>query len=370
MERANNLARSHEIPLPSSLCEKARSQMTGIEFFFIAPFTFAKIRTTGSAKKRVVKASISESSEFKAFCTLVRNSQERLCETLESVDGSSKFSSDEWKSERGGGLTRVLQNGLVFEKAGVNVSVVKGTLSVARAEALRKRRKPASPGEPYSAAALSFVLHAQSPHVPTLRGDVRMFSTNEGFSVGGGVDLTVFYVNREQIMTYHQHWKAVCDLYDAKLYYKLKKQCDEYFFIPSRAEYRGAGGLFYDDLELPRCQYIPFTTTMLKNFLPSYLPILQDNVALPFTAVQKRWQRIRRGRYLEFNLLNDRGVRFGLAGAHHSRTDSIMISAPPSVEWPYRYEVQSNSPEWKTLEFLQGEPIDWVSVAGGKHPTS
>lgn len=141
---------------------------------------------------------------------------------------------------------------------------------------------------------------------------------------------------------------------------QLKDQCDDYFYIPSRAEHRGVGGLFYDDLPLPSSRCVQFSSDMLDNFLPSFLPILRQNSGLSYTAQQKRWQRIRRGRYLEFNLLNDRGVRFGLAGAHHSRTDAIMISAPPSVEWPYRYEVKPNSPEWRTIHLLSGKPVEWV----------
>lgn len=144
---------------------------------------------------------------------------------------------------------------------------------------------------------------------------------------------------------------------------QLKEQCDDYFYIPSRAEHRGVGGLFYDDLPLSSSRCVQFSSDMLDNFLPSFLPILRQNCVLPYTAQQKRWQRIRRGRYLEFNLLNDRGVRFGLAGAHYSRTDAIMISAPPSVEWPYGYDVEPNSLEWRTVHLLRGKPVDWARCA-------
>ncbi|CAN8071867.1 unnamed protein product [Agarophyton chilense] len=343
--------------------------MPRLNLSFVTPLRVPKQKFRHKTKICLIKASLSKSSQLSEFVNLVRNTQQRLCKTLESIDGVSKFSVDEWNSERGSGLTRVLQSGHIFEKAGVNVSVVQGTLSPVRAEALRTRGKPAAAGEKYCAAALSLVLHAHSPHVPTLRGDVRIFATNQGLSVGGGVDLTVFYINSQQVCGFHRHWKAVCDAYDTSLYDKLKKQCDEYFYIPSRAEYRGVGGLFYDELELEPSQQIPFTISMLENFLPSYLPILQTNSILPYSALQKKWQRIRRGRYLEFNLLNDRGVRFGLSGAHHSRTEAIMISAPPSVEWPYRYEVESQSPEWKTLQFLRGKPIDWATVKENQIPT-
>lgn len=143
---------------------------------------------------------------------------------------------------------------------------------------------------------------------------------------------------------------------------QFKKQCDDYFYLPSRGEYRGVGGLFYDDVVLPETRLHEFQATMLENFLPSYLPIISENAIIPWNEEQKRWQRIRRGRYLEFNLLEDRGVRFGLAGAKPSRTDAIMISAPPSVEWPYHFEPLSSSPEDETLKLLQSEPLDWFQM--------
>lgn len=220
-----------------------------------------------------------------------------------------------------------------------------GILSESRAASMRTRGRIVEPGVRYDAAALSFVLHAQSPLVPTLRGDVRIFAADGQFWGGGGVDLTVFYVHPQQAARFHSFWKDVCDTFDVQYYPKFKRQCDEYFFIPSRGEYRGLGGLFYDDLVLPEHTLFEFQTAMLDNFLPSFAHILDENASLPWTQQQKHWQRIRRGRYLEFNLLNDRGVRFGLAGGRPSRTESIMISAPPSIEWPYGYSPEPGSPE-------------------------
>lgn len=143
---------------------------------------------------------------------------------------------------------------------------------------------------------------------------------------------------------------------------QFKRQCDNYFFIPARGEYRGVGGLFYDDVVLPEAQLLSFQARLLSEFLPSFSPILEENAGIPWTEEQKRWQRIRRGRYLEFNLLEDRGVRFGLAGAKPSRTDPIMISAPPSVEWPYGYSPVADSPEHETLKLLSRSPVDWVEL--------
>lgn len=146
------------------------------------------------------------------------------------------------------------------------------------------------------------------------------------------------------------------------IYLQFKKQCDEYFYLPSRAEHRGVGGLFYDGVALPEPRLLDFQARLLSESFRSYLPILEENVEIPWTEEQKRWQRIRRGRYLEFNLLNDRGVRFGLAGGRPSRTDAIMISAPPSIDWPYNYVPASGSPEEKTSILLRGKPVEWAEL--------
>lgn len=143
---------------------------------------------------------------------------------------------------------------------------------------------------------------------------------------------------------------------------QFKKQCDQYFYLPSRAEYRGVGGLFYDGVKMPESRLMEFQARMLSESLQAYLPILEENASIPWTATQKRWQRIRRGRYIEFNLLNDRGVQFGLAGGNPSRTEAIMISAPPSIEWPYNFVPEPSSPEEKTLRLLNGEPVEWAEL--------
>lgn len=256
-----------------------------------------------------------------------------------------------------------MQQGRVFEKAGVNVSVVSGSLSEARASAMAARGRPLPEGTHYQAAALSFVLHAQSPFLPTLRGDVRVFAAQGLAWGGGGCDLTVFYVDRPAISHFHRHWRRVCDGFHPSLFPRLKAECDDYFYLPARAERRGVGGIFYDDINVPSPHtLLDFQSAVLENFLPSYQHILDANVPRAWTDEQKRWQRIRRGRYIEFNLLNDRGVRFGLAGAPSSRTDAIMISAPPSVEWPYAFMPREGTPEMLTVELLRGEPLDWANM--------
>lgn len=215
-------------------------------------------------------------------------------------------------------------------------------------------------GIAYRACALSFVLHPQSPFIPTLRGDVRVFAADGRVWAGGGADLTVCYVDTEAFIKFHQHWKSVCDQFDPSFYTAFKEQCDKYFYIPSREEYRGIGGIFYDELQLSGAMLFDFQKTVVDNFLPSFSYIVQKNLHLPWSEEQKRWQRIRRGRYLEFNFLNDRGVRFGLAGAPSSRTDAILISAPPSVEWPYRYSPDPGTPEYETQQLLAGHPVNWL----------
>lgn len=227
---------------------------------------------------------------------------------------------------------------------------------------MASRGRVLAAGTAYNASALSFVLHANSPFLPTLRGDVRIFATHAGAWGGGGCDLTVFYVHGDNFQKFHRHWQRVCSTHGDQLYPTLKQQCDDYFYIPSRREYRGVGGIFYDDAGLQGSSLYEFQKDVLQNFLPSYMHIIEQARHLDWSPAQKRWQRIRRGRYIEFNLLNDRGVKFGLAGSPASRTDSIMISAPPSVEWPYRFVPEPASPEQLTLDLLSGPPVDWAHV--------
>lgn len=259
-----------------------------------------------------------------------------------------------------------MQGGKVYEKAGVNVSVVQGILSTERANAMASRGRSVTEGTTYQAAALSLVLHAQSPFIPTLRADVRIFSTtndDDSNSInvwgGGGADLTMCYIDRPTFIKFHCHWREICESNGIR-YDSLKKQCDEYFYLPSRGEYRGIGGIFYDDLTNDSNNILQFQQTVLNNILPSYLHVFESNGDRSWNEHEKKWQKIRRGRYLEFNLLNDRGIRFGLAGAPTSRTDAIMISAPPSIEYPYNFVPKHGSREKQTLDLLSNDPIDWA----------
>jgi coproporphyrinogen III oxidase len=237
------------------------------------------------------------------FFEQLRETQTKMCFALEALDEHSKFSADPWSKETlGSGLTRVLQDGKLFEKAGVNVAFVHGALSEERARAMQTRGRKCKAGAKYQAAALSFVFHAQSPFIPTLRGDVRIFAMDNEvgnlFWGGGGIDLTPFYINEAQISEFHQHWKRVCDNFDLSYYRHFKQQCDDYFYLPARGEWRGVGGLFFDDLVLNQDELVRFLIALSTEFIPSFMPILTSNRGIPWTPAQKRFQRIRRGRYI------------------------------------------------------------------------
>jgi coproporphyrinogen III oxidase len=237
------------------------------------------------------------------FFECLLEAQTSICGMLESLEDGSRFRSDPWiRAPNGSGVTRVLQDGALFEKAGVNISHVHGRLTQERAQAMQTRGRKCEAGSEFQAAALSFVLHAHSPFIPTLRGDIRVFATgNPGSSQywgGGGVDLTPVYINEPQIRDFHCHWKRVCDKVDTSYYHQFKKQCDDYFYLPARGEWRGVGGLFFDDLALQSEALTRFLITLSSEFIPSYLPIVAQNRDVPWTGDQKKFQRIRRGRYI------------------------------------------------------------------------
>jgi coproporphyrinogen III oxidase len=237
------------------------------------------------------------------FFEHLREAQSAICGTLESLEAGSRFRSDPWiRASNGSGVTRVLQDGALFEKAGVNISLVHGRLTEERAQAMQTRGRICEAGSEFQAAALSFVLHAQSPFIPTLRGDIRVFATGHRGSGqywgGGGVDLTPVYINETQIRDFHCHLKRVCDKVDTSYYHQFKKQCDDYFYLPARGEWRGVGGLFFDDLALQSEDLTQFLVTLSSEFIPSYLPIVVQNRDIAWTEDQKKFQRIRRGRYI------------------------------------------------------------------------
>ena len=289
--------------------------------------------------------------------------QNRICAALEETDGKAKFVEDAWqRPEGGGGKTRVIADGNVFEKGGVNTSVVFGDVS----EAMKAQLK--IDGEKWFACGLSLVLHPVNPFVPTVHCNYRMFELyNQKDEVidrwfGGGTDLTPYYLFEEDAKHFHQTYKNVCDEFDLSFYPTFKKNCDNYFVNAHRNnERRGIGGIFYDYLKADEKHDAEFLMNFSKAcgdaFLESYLPIVQKRKKLTFTPQQKHWQEIRRGRYVEFNLIHDRGTLFGLKT--NGRTESILMSLPPAVRFEYNYVPAKGSEEDKLLQVCF-HPVEWI----------
>lgn len=297
------------------------------------------------------------------WITYIHDLQDRICATLEQVDGKAKFIEDEWeRSEGGGGKTRVIANGNVFEKGGVNTSVVFGEVTDAMRTALKIN------GTKWFACGLSLVIHPLNPFVPTVHCNYRMFELyNENDEVmdrwfGGGTDLTPYYLFEEDAKHFHQTYKNVCNEFDPALYPRFKKWCDDYFVNTHRRnERRGIGGIFYDHQRADEKHNVEFWMNFGKAcgdaFIPAYVPIVEKRKNTSYTVENKHWQEIRRGRYVEFNLVHDRGTLFGLKT--NGRTESILMSLPPTVRFEYNYQPKANSEEDKLLQVCL-HPGDWT----------
>jgi len=280
--------------------------------------------------------------------------QDSICQKLEEVDGKAKFIEDNWKRvEGGGGKTRVMAQGTVFEKCGVNTSVVFGDVND------NMRKQLGMNGSKWFACGLSLVIHPQNPFVPTTHANWRYFELyDEADQIidcwfGGGADLTPYYLFEEDAQHFHKTLKKAIHPFGAGLYPKYKKNCDEYFNNAHRGfEMRGIGGVFYDHLKPQREfnleQLFEFQQANGNSFLQSYIPIVEKRKDKPFDAKHKYWQEIRRGRYVEFNLIHDRGTIFGLKT--NGRTESILMSLPPTVRFDYNYQPEENSEEAKMLD--------------------
>lgn len=286
--------------------------------------------------------------------------QENICSALEKEDGQGTFIVDAWDRDAGGsGITRALEKGAVFEKAGVNFSHVYGTKLPPSASALR----PELAGRDFQAMGVSLVIHPNNPYVPTSHANVRFFiAEKEGepavWWFGGGYDLTPYYGFTEDCQHWHKVAKNACDKFNPTRYADFKKWCDEYFYLKHRNEPRGIGGLFFDDLnELGFEQEFGFLQAVGNSYLDAYLPIVQKRKNMPFSERQKNFQAYRRGRYVEFNLVQDRGTLFGLQSG--GRTESILMSLPPEVKWGYNWSAEQGSEEAKLQkDFLIHK--DWV----------
>lgn len=271
--------------------------------------------------------------------------QDRICQQLSAIDGT-EFQEDVWqRQEGGGGRSRVLRNGQVFEQAGVNFSHIHGTSLPVSATAHR----PELAGRSFEAMGVSLVIHPQNPHVPTSHANVRFFIAEKPGAdpvwwFGGGFDLTPFYGVAEDAVHWHRTARDLCLPFGEGVYPRYKKWCDDYFFIKHRNEQRGIGGLFFDDLNAPDfTTCFRFMQAVGTGFLDAYLPIVERRRAMPFNQQQRDFQLYRRGRYVEFNLVWDRGTLFGLQTG--GRTESILMSMPPLVRWEYDYHPEEGSPE-------------------------
>lgn len=294
---------------------------------------------------------------------IFKQMQQEICAELEILDGKEKFKVDSWDrpdlkgAHGGGGRTCVLSNGAVFEKAGVNFSEVHGTLGAEMVKVLTGKDSEA----PFFATGTSLVIHPFSPMVPTIHANCRYLQVGDGQWFGGGTDLTPYCFIEEDGIEFHTTLKTICDKHDTDYYPAFKKRCDEYFFLPHRGETRGIGGIFFDYLgqnqPLKLDDYFRFVTDVALNFNSLYSPIVHRRKELPFTEDEKRFQLIRRGRYVEFNLLYDRGTLFGLKT--QGRTESILMSLPLHASWEYDYQPQKGSKEEAFLEILN-KPREWV----------
>jgi coproporphyrinogen III oxidase len=286
--------------------------------------------------------------------------QDRICAALEQEDGKEAFREDAWqRPEGGGGRTRVLAEGAVFEQAGVNFSHVHGKNLPPSATAHR----PELAGRSFQALGVSLVIHPRNPYVPTSHANVRFFiAEKEGAEpvwwFGGGFDLTPYYPFEEDAIHWHRTAKRACDPFGAEYYPRFKKWCDEYFFLKHRGETRGVGGLFFDDLNDKDFEHsFGFMKSVGNHYLDAYLPIVQKRKATPYGERERDFQLYRRGRYVEFNLVYDRGTLFGLQSG--GRTESILMSLPPLVKWRYNWKPEPGTPEARLYdEFLK--PRDWL----------
>lgn len=289
-----------------------------------------------------------------------QNLQDDICRTLAAADGGGDFREDAWQRVGGGGgRTRVLA-GAVVEKGGVNFSAVHGTLPPKAAQALRL-----GGGGDFYATGVSIVLHPHSPEVPIIHMNVRYFELSDGtWWFGGGIDLTPHYVDPGQAQWFHEQLQEVCDAHDAGFYTRFKKEADDYFYLPHRSETRGVGGIFYDRLGEntghSKAALLAFTRGVGECFAPTYGELMRRNRDKPYGAREQEWQQLRRGRYVEFNLVWDRGTKFGLET--DGRTESILMSLPPLAGWAYNHEPEPASREARTQGYLR-KGIDWLSGA-------
>lgn len=292
--------------------------------------------------------------------------QQDICQKLEEADGSGRFLTDEWQRPGGGGgVSRIMTGGKIIEKGGVNFSAVHGKTP----EAVMKTLQLTEPESYFFATGVSIVIHPQNPMVPIIHMNVRYFEIEpepgkpaQTWWFGGGIDLTPHYITEADARYFHQQLKKVCDQHHSSYYDHFKKWADDYFFLKHRNETRGVGGIFFDYLKdgdgFTKASRFDFVKSVASSFAPVYTTLMKKNAGLPYGEREKNWQHHRRGRYVEFNLVWDRGTKFGLET--DGRTESILMSLPPLAQWTYNHQPAAGSAEAKTLSLLK-KGMDWIN---------
>lgn len=315
---------------------------------------FATFAVAMSTSQPITKEGITE---------FFRDLQDRICQSLEAADGPGRFREDAWERPGGGGgRSRILADGAVIEKGGVGFSAVYGEATEATLRSLNLMDQTSASPPGFYATGVSIVLHPRSPMVPIIHMNVRYFEMSTGHNwFGGGIDLTPHYVVPDDARWFHQQLKTVCNRHSADYYARFKPWADEYFYIPHRQETRGIGGIFFDYLkpadDAHKAGLFAFVQDVGNAFAPIYTHFMQQNRDLDFGEHEKQWQLLRRGRYVEFNLVWDRGTKFGLET--NGRTESILMSMPPQANWRYDFQPEPDSREAQTQAYLI-KGIDWV----------
>ncbi len=303
---------------------------------------------------------MTDSPDIEAVRAYLLDLQERITQAFQGEEPGARFREDTWeRPEGGGGRSRLLEGGTVLERAGVNLSQVRGERLPPSASASR----PELAGGGFQALGVSLVIHPRNPYVPTSHANLRFFlAEREGVDpvwwFGGGFDLTPYYPFLEDVLHWHRVAKAACDPFGPEVYPRYKAWCDQYFFLGHRNEPRGVGGLFFDDLNEGFERAFGFTRSVGDHYLPAYLPILRRRKDLAYGERERGFQKYRRGRYVEFNLVYDRGTLFGLQSG--GRTESILMSLPPEVSWRYDWRPEPGSPEAELYEHYL-RPRDWLA---------
>ncbi|KAK9918093.1 hypothetical protein WJX75_001161 [Coccomyxa subellipsoidea] len=351
---------------------RSKSEERSSHIMRAAAVGIEKEEMLASTPDSLLREQSSESEGIRGrFERIIRDAQNRIVAAVEEEDGEGKFREDAWaRPGGGGGVSRVMQGGKVWEKAGVGVSVVYGTMPPEAYRAAKGNNSVngasngASGGVPFFAAGISSVMHPRNPFAPTMHFNYRYFETEEWNGIpgqwwfGGGTDITPSYVDEEDMRHFHGIYKRVCDNHDPAYYPKFKQWADDYFLCKHRNQRRGLGGIFFDDLnDRPQDEILAFSTEALGAVTESYLPLVQKHKNDPFTEQQKEWQQMRRGLYVEYNLVYDRGTTFGLKTA--GRIESILMSLPLTARWEYCPPVDPTSPEAELVDACTN-PRTWV----------